>query len=263
MRKKSTNKGLALVELMFLIIILLIVAGISFRLVYAVNQKAKIVKAKSEITQFAISLENMKDDTGYYPTRLGVIFDQSPPAGMERNWHGPYATKMRDTVNNDTPLDPWGAPYVYEIPATDVPPVTYLQTPEIGRFTGPPRTYTYTFTAPAGPAYLILTNYGITSGEIRLNGATIIAPAEFKNNPRPQIITKSVVLPSGTNTLSCWLASTPHDYYLVSVGNPATKKYLPTSDYFVITSYGKDKKAGGKNFEKDIIYYSKKYPNFQ
>ncbi|MCM8827912.1 MAG: type II secretion system protein GspG, partial [Candidatus Omnitrophica bacterium] len=77
MRKKSTNKGLALVELMFLIIILLIVAGISFRLVYAVNQKAKIVKAKSEITQFAISLENMKDDTGYYPTRLGVIFDQS------------------------------------------------------------------------------------------------------------------------------------------------------------------------------------------
>ncbi|MCM8789158.1 MAG: type II secretion system protein GspG [Candidatus Omnitrophica bacterium] len=263
MRKENKNRGIAAVELIIFIAILLIVAGISFRLVHAVNQKAKIVRAKSEITQFAIALENMKDDTGYYPTRLGAIFDQNPPAGMEKNWHGPYATNMRDTINNDTPVDPWGTPYVYDIPATDVPPETYLQTPEIGRFTGKPRTYTFPFTAPAGPAFLILTNYGITSGEIILNGATIIAPSEFRNNPRPQIITKQVTLLAGTNMLSCWLASTPHDYYLVSIGNPATQTYLPTSDYFIITSYGKDKKAGGKNFGKDIIYHSKKYPNFR
>ncbi|MCM8817792.1 MAG: type II secretion system protein GspG [Candidatus Omnitrophica bacterium] len=263
MRTKTEKKGISVVELLVFIVILMIIAGISFKLVYSVNQKAKIVKAKAEITQFVIALENMKDDTGYYPVRLGAIFDENPPAGMEKNWHGPYATKMRDMVNSDTPLDPWGNPYFYEIPATDVPPVTYIQTPEIGRFTGPPRTYTYNFTAPSGPAYLVLTNYGITSGEIRLNGAVIIEQSEFRNSPRPQIITRPVTLLAGTNTLSCWLASTPHDYYLVSVGNPATKKFLPTFDYFIITSYGRDKKSGGKGFDRDIIYNSKTYPNFQ
>ncbi|HPO52258.1 MAG TPA: type II secretion system protein GspG [bacterium] len=262
-RNNGCKKGIALIELIIFIVIFLIIAGISFRLVYSVNQKAKIVKAKSEITQFAIALENMKDDTGYYPVRLGAIFDENPPAGMERNWNGPYATKMNDMVNDDTPLDPWGNPYFYEIPLTDVPPVTYIQTPEIGRFTGAPRTYTYTFTAPAGPSYLILTNYGITSGQITLNGVVIISTSEFRNHPKPQIITKTVTLLAGINTLSCWLASTPSDYYYVSIGNPATKAYLPTSDFFVIGSYGRDKKSGGKSFDRDILYNSKKYPNFQ
>ncbi|HPP09307.1 MAG TPA: type II secretion system protein [bacterium] len=78
----KNKKGIALVELIVFIVILSIIAGTSFRLVYSVNQKAKVVKAKSEIAQFAIALENMKDDTGYYPIRLGAIFDNNPPAGM-------------------------------------------------------------------------------------------------------------------------------------------------------------------------------------
>lgn len=261
---KTKNKGfVVLSEILVFIVIFFIVAGISFRLVYSVNQKAKIVKAKTEISQFAIALENMKDDTGYYPVRLGAIFDETPPQGMEKNWHGPYATQMRDTVNNDTPLDPWGSPYFYQIPLTDVPPQTYLQTPEIGRFTGPPRTYTFPFTAPAGQAILTLTNYGITSGEIKLNGIVIIPQREFRNHPYPQIITKNVNLIGGTNILTAWIASTPRDYYLVSIGNPATKKYLPTSDYFIIGSYSRDKKMGGSIFDRDIIFNSKTYPNFQ
>jgi len=257
------NKGLVLPDVLVFIVVLLIVTGISFRLVYSVNQKAKIVKAKTEITQFAIAVENMKDDTGYYPVRLGAIFDQTPPAGMERNWHGPYATKMRDTVDDDTPLDPWGSPYFYQIPLTDVPPQTYLQTPEIGRFTGKPKTYTYPFTAPSGPAVLILTNYGITSAEVSINGTVIIPQREFRNHPRPQIITKNVNLIGGINTLTTWFASTPTDYFLIWIGVPSTKAAVPTSDYFIIGSYGRDKNSGGTGFDRDIIFNSKIYPNFQ
>jgi len=259
----NQKKGFTLPEIVAFIFILVLVAGISFRLVYSVNQKAKIVVAKTEISQFAIALENMKDDTGYYPVRLGAIFDEQPPDGMERNWHGPYATKMKDMANIDTPVDPWGNPYFYEIPLTDIPPETYLQTPEIGRFTGTPRTYNYTFTAPAGPGVIITTNYGITSGEIRLNGNVVVSSIEFKNPPRPQVITKNVILPGGINTLSAWLASTPSDYYIVAVGKSATKTALPTSDHFIIKSYGKDKKSGGTDFSRDIIFNSKMYPNFQ
>lgn len=259
---KIHNKGIAVIELFVFIVVFLIIAGISFRLVYAVNQKAKIVKAKTQISQFALALENMKDDTGYYPVRLGAIFDENPPSGMEKNWHGPYATKPDEMLNDETPLDPWGSPYLYQIPLTVVPPTTFIQTPEIGRFTGPPRTYTFNFPAP-GSAYLILTNYGITSGEVRLNGSVVVAPSEFRNNPKPQIITKLVSLVAGTNTLTCWLASTPSDYYQVWIGHPQRIDYLPTSDYFIITSYGKDKKPGGSGFNKDIVYHSKTYPNFQ
>jgi len=262
-KKTKEKKGFAVLELIIFIVIFFIIAGISFRLVYAVNQKAKIVKAKSEITQFAIALENMKDDTGYYPVRLGAIFDKNPPAGMSKNWNGPYATKMSETVNNDTPIDPWGTPYFYQIPLTDVPPETYCSTPDIGRFTGPPRTYNFPFTAPGGPAQLILTNYGITSGEISVNGVVIIPQSEFKNNPYPQIITKNITLLAGTNVLTCWLASTPDDYFQVSIGNPVRKELRPTTDYFVIGSYGRDKKQGGKGFDRDIIFNSKTYPNFQ
>jgi general secretion pathway protein G len=259
----NQKKGFTLPEVVAFIFILMVVAGISFRLVYSVNQKAKIVVAKTEISQFAVALEDMKDDTGYYPVHLGAIFAESAPAGMERNWHGPYATKMRDMINADTPVDPWGNPYFYEIPLTDVPPETYLQTPEIGRSAGPPTTYNHTFTAPAGPGVIIVTNYGITSGEIRLNGTVVVSSSEFKNHPRPQIITKNVTLIGGINTLSAWLASTPNDYYIVSVGKSATKTALPTSDYFIIKSYGRDKKSGGTGFNRDIIFNSKMYPNFQ
>lgn len=259
------KKGITLVELIIFIVILLTIAGISFRLVYAINQKAKIVKAKAEISQFAIALENIKDDTGYYPVRLGAIFDENPPSGMEKNWHGPYATKMRDVVNNDTPLDPWGNPYFYEVPPTTIPPITYLETPGIIRMQGQPATYEFSFSAPAGPAILVVVNHGVTSGEVGLNGMTIVARNEFRNRPNPQYIIKNVNLVAGTNTLTtnAWLASTPGDYYCVSIGRPSSTEIIPTYDFFVLGSYARDKKSGGKSFDRDIIYNSKTYPNFQ
>ena len=264
MNARKKNKGFTLPELIIFMVIFMIIAGISFRLVYAVNQKTKIVAAKTQISQFAMALENIKDDTGYYPVRLGAIFDENPPAGMAKNWHGPYAKKMKDMVNDDTPLDPWGNPYFYEIPFTTLPPEVYLQTPDIGRTPGPPTRYNYTFTAPAGPATLIVTNYGISSGEIYLNGSLVVSSKEFKTHPRPQIITKNVTLIEGiNNTAGSWLASSPNDYYTVAIGRGETNTTLPTSDYFILGSYGRDKTSGGSGFDKDIIFNSKMYPNFQ
>jgi len=38
---------------------------------------------------------------------------------------------------------------------------------------------------------------------------------------------------------------------------------MPTEEYFILGSYGKDKVSGGEGFDKDIAWRSDKYPNFQ
>jgi type II secretory pathway pseudopilin PulG len=64
------KKGIALLEILTGIVIISVLALLSLRLVGIVTQKAKVVSAKAQIAQLALLLEEVKDDTGYYPAFL-------------------------------------------------------------------------------------------------------------------------------------------------------------------------------------------------
>lgn len=239
------KKGFVLPEiLVFLIIIIVLATGIIFA-VRNIIDKAKVVSAKAQISQLALLLEQVKNDTGKYPSFLSDLTSNSPPRMMENGWDGPYT--------NQIPLDPWGNPYFYKIP-----PTTLFASPSLPREYGRPDTYSANFEGIKGKGKIKIENYGVTSCNIYLNGVKIVNENEFKNNPRPQIIEKEIEI-LDTNNIIVWARSTPGDFLYFSI----ISEFIPTGEYFILGSYGKDGKEGGNGYAKDIVWISNKYPNFQ
>jgi len=238
------KKGFVIKEILVVIGIMLIIAAISFRLVYTVLQKAKVVSAKTQISQLALILEAVKDDTGNYPVNLMDLLKKTPPSGQETGWEGHYVTEV--------PLDPWGKPYFYQIP-----PTTLFASPPIPRTYGAPEIFETSFMAIPGPAILRIENYGVTSCHIYLNGEEVVSEDEFKKKPMPQIIEKNVTVLAGNNFFSR-ARSKPGEFLYVSISG-----LWPTGEYFILGSYGKNGQPAGENFDEDIVWYSNQYPNFQ
>jgi len=239
------KKGLTLVELLVAIGILSVLAIIAFRLISSIMQKAKVVTAKAQIAQLAQLLERVKSDTSFYPVFVLDLISDDAPNGISAEWDGPYT--------HNIPLDPWGSPYFYQIP-----PTTLFISPPIPRSSGHPDTYSVSFETNPGTAILRIENWGVTACHIYLNGVEVVNESEFKNFPKPQIIEKTLLLAKNNNLLT-WARSNPGEFMTISVSSDK----VPTKKYFILGSYGKDKKKGGENFNTDIIWRSDKYPNFQ
>ncbi|MCX8082904.1 MAG: type II secretion system protein GspG [bacterium] len=243
---KRKRQGIWLVEILLVVVIICILATISLKLVGFIVQKAKVVSAKAQIAQLAQALETVKDHTGYYPVFLQNLTCSNPaPKLQEKGWKGPYVREV--------PLDPWGSPYFYQIP-----PTTLWNSPALPREHGKPETYTAYFESYPGKAILRVENYGITSCDITLNGVVVVYENEFKNKPKPQIIEKEITLQEGNNIV-IRARSTPGDFLMISI----SASLVPSREYFILGSYGKDKVSGGKGFAGDIIWDSRTYPNFQ
>lgn len=240
------KKGIAILELIVAVAMIFLLAVLSLKVVSSVLHKAKVVSAKAQIAQIAQLLQMVKDNTGFYPVSLSDITSVSPPSGMEKGWRGPYT--------NSIPLDPWNTPYFYNIPLTNV-----FGSPPVIRGKGKPFSYYFNFEATGQTATMKVENYGVASAEIWVNGVQIFKQKDFNAKPpHPQIYEKLVTLQNGTNSMEAWLASQPTSYFLVYIFG-----YFPTREYFILGSYGKDKKEGGKGFDEDIVWHSEKYPNFQ
>ena len=245
------KKGFSIIELLVIFIIIFILAGISCKVVYSVVQRAKVVSAKAQISQLALLMEKVKEDTSYYCVNLSDILNEktNPPTGQEKGWNGPY---IEEGNNPKLFIDPWGNQYYYKIPPTTIFPPT-----QITRKGGSPEWEYFSFSAIPGPATLRVENYELTSCTIWLNGQEIVPENEFKKSPVPQIIIKNVTL-LANNTLAIWARSGPQRYCIVSISG-----FQPIGTYFIIGSYGKDGQYGGKGFNKDIEWKSDTYPHFQ
>jgi general secretion pathway protein G len=102
-------KGFTLIELIVVIVILGLLAGLVVPRLFRHVGQAKIATAKAQISAFQTALGAYRLDTGKFPTtEEGLEALRTAPSGV-RNWNGPYLPK-------DIPLDPWGNPYVYKYP---------------------------------------------------------------------------------------------------------------------------------------------------
>ena len=98
-----------LVELLLVMTILAILAGIVLPKLAGRGEEARISAAKTQISTLGTALGAYEVDNGGYPrgqTGLSALMVKPRDAG---NWHGPYMEK-------DIPLDPWQKPYIYECP---------------------------------------------------------------------------------------------------------------------------------------------------
>jgi general secretion pathway protein G len=109
----STKRGFTLIEMLVVIVVIAILAGLVGPLVFRNVGDAKVSAAKAQIEIFGLALDQYRLDNDYYPsTAQGLEALREPPSGEPpaRNWRGPYLKKA-------VPLDPWGRSYLYQSPA--------------------------------------------------------------------------------------------------------------------------------------------------
>lgn len=107
--KIHTSRGFTLLELMVVLIILGLIAGIAAPQVMKQLGKAKRQTAKLQIDALVTSLDYFYADVGRFPSQqegLKALFEAVPGG----KWDGPYV-RQRDSL-----LDPWGAAYLYRLP---------------------------------------------------------------------------------------------------------------------------------------------------
>jgi general secretion pathway protein G len=107
--------GFTLIEVLVVITVIAILAGLVAPNVFRHLGTAQETAARSQIEMLAIALDSYRLDMGSYPSSAqGLEALRSIPEGATpRRWRGPY-------VRKDVPTDPWGNAYTYSFPSDDV-----------------------------------------------------------------------------------------------------------------------------------------------
>ena len=115
-RKSIGNQGFTLIELMVVLVILGILAGLIVPRIMGRPEEARRMKAKIQIQSMETALQLYKLDNGNYPTTEQGLASlvEAPAAGeLAKSWReGGYLEKGR------VPNDPWDNDYVYLSPGT-------------------------------------------------------------------------------------------------------------------------------------------------
>ena len=100
----SKKSGFTLIEIILVVVIIGILAGIAIPRMGGKAEKAQISQAKSNIAALSMAVQEYEMMNGNYPSSLEGLLDESKG--------GPYMEKK--TI----PTDPWGSPFVYAAPGS-------------------------------------------------------------------------------------------------------------------------------------------------
>jgi general secretion pathway protein G len=114
--KQLDYRGFTLIELMVVIVILGILAGLIVPRIMGRPEEAKQLKAKMQIESLETALKLYKLDNGMYPDTeqgLQALIEEPETGIVPKNWRKQgYLEKGR------LPKDPWGNEFVYLSPGT-------------------------------------------------------------------------------------------------------------------------------------------------
>jgi general secretion pathway protein G len=102
-------RGFTLLEVLVVIVIIGLLAGIVAPRIIGHLSESKSTAARAQISAFEKALDSFRLEVGSYPTtEQGLAALVTRPDGVAK-WNGPYLRK-------EIPLDPWGRPYQYKFP---------------------------------------------------------------------------------------------------------------------------------------------------
>lgn len=108
------DKGFTLIELMVVVVILGILAGLVVPKLVGRTDDARQVKARVDIAALETGLKLYKLDNGFYPTTeqgLAALVEEPTTEPLPKKWpEGGYLEK------HSTPKDPWSREYLYLCP---------------------------------------------------------------------------------------------------------------------------------------------------
>lgn len=106
-RRASHQSGVTLLEMLVVLVIIALIAGlVGVRLITQVD-RSKSVAADAQIHLIKTAIETAQIDLGRLPSEqegLAILYTPPPNA---KNWFGPY-------LDAAAPADPWGRPYIYK-----------------------------------------------------------------------------------------------------------------------------------------------------
>ena len=100
---EKRRSGFTLVELMVVIVIIGILAGVVVMKYTGHDYTARVTRVKADFKTLDDAITLFKLNTGSYPEKLEDLIEQPPEAN---NWQGPY-------LKGGIPLDPWDTEYQY------------------------------------------------------------------------------------------------------------------------------------------------------
>jgi general secretion pathway protein G len=109
--------GLTLIEILVVIIVLGLLAGLVGPQIIGRVSESKTATAKTQIELFNVALDNYRLDNGSCPTTeqgLQALRVKPTREPVPYNWRGPYLRK-------EVPTDPWGQAYIYRSPGDENP----------------------------------------------------------------------------------------------------------------------------------------------
>ena len=115
--KRKNQQGFTLIEIMVVIIILGLLAGLLLPKFLGQSERAKWEVAKQQIRSLESALDAYKLDNGFYPST-----DQGLDALIKKPESGRIPDKWRDggyLKPARIPKDPWGKDYVYISPGSE------------------------------------------------------------------------------------------------------------------------------------------------
>jgi general secretion pathway protein G len=113
---KKNEAGFTLIELMVVVVIIGILAGLIVPRIMGSDDKAREAKAKMQIESLETALKLYKLDNGAYPTTeqgLKALVEAPAAGNLAKNWRpGGYLEKGK------VPKDPWGNEFIYVSPGS-------------------------------------------------------------------------------------------------------------------------------------------------
>ncbi len=109
-RARRRRAGFTLVELLVVLVILGLLAGLAVPQILQYLSKAKSDTAAVVVQNIDASIDFYRLDMGRFPTQVEGLAALVAPPDESARWNGPYLKSM------DMLEDPWGNPYRYRIP---------------------------------------------------------------------------------------------------------------------------------------------------
>jgi general secretion pathway protein G len=108
-QRRKSQRGITLIEMLVVVVIIGLFVGLVSINMFKQADKAKVTRARADISTFMQALGLYKLDTGTYPTtEQGLQALRVKPEDVPQ-WGGPY-------LKADIPPDPWARPYQYKYP---------------------------------------------------------------------------------------------------------------------------------------------------